>query len=73
LNTTATVQKSAEVSVDTFELKRKMIEDKKKLEEKMKVMMAQKEKQAIPVESSNDEDNLSMAEIIAKKYKKHIH
>mgnify|MGYP007025759370 CR=1 FL=1 len=39
----------------------------------MKVMMAQKEKQAIPVESSNDEDNLSMAEIIAKKYKKHIH
>jgi adenylate kinase family enzyme len=30
--------------VDTFELKRKMIEEKKKLEEKMKVMMAQKEK-----------------------------
>ena len=39
----------------------------------MKVMMAQKEKLSIPVESSNDEDNLSLAEIIAKKYKKHIH
>ena len=39
----------------------------------MKVMMAQKEKATIPVESVNDEDNLSIAEIIAKKYKKHIH
>lgn len=39
----------------------------------MKIMMAQKEKLSIPVESSNDEDNLSLAEIIAKKYKKHIH
>jgi len=37
--------------VDSFELKRKMIEEKKKLEEKMKVMMAQKEKESIPVES----------------------
>jgi hypothetical protein len=26
--------------IDTFELKRKMIDEKKKLEEKMKVMMA---------------------------------
>lgn len=35
--------------------------------------MAQKEKESIPVESQNDEDNMSIAEIIAKKYKKHIH
>jgi len=32
--------KTAAPVVDTFELKRKMIDEKKKLEEKMKIMMA---------------------------------